>query len=89
MNLKGSRKVPQLPLTLDKFERFAKLPKIYEYTAFYMTSWGELFCRVFSDKKGVTSVQGALHRAEEQLDLPISSGQVGFLIPRLARKHIR
>ena len=84
-------KEPQVDklLIAVNFNLSRKLPKIHEYTAFYMTSWGEFFCRVFSDKKGVGSVEGALHRAEEQLDLPISSGQVGFFIPRLARKYIR
>ena len=84
-------KKPQVDklLIAVNFNLSRKLPRIHEYTAFYMTSWGEFFCRVFSDKKGVTTVEGALHRAEEQLDLPISSGQVGFFIPRLARKHIR
>jgi adenylate cyclase class 1 len=84
-------KKPQVDklLIAVNFNLSRKLPRIHEYTAFYMTSWGEFFCRVFSDKEGVTTVEGALHRAEEQLDLPISSGQVGFFIPRLARKHIR
>jgi len=80
--------VLKLSMTVN-FNLNRKLDKIYEYTAIYMTSYGEFFCRVFFDNKGISFVEGALHRLKEQLNLPIFPGQVGFYIPRLARRCIR
>jgi adenylate cyclase class 1 len=71
------------------FDLSRELDKIYEYTTIYMTSWGEFFCRVFFDKKGIDSMEDVLNRAKEQCDLPFSSGDVEFYMPRLATKHIQ
>jgi adenylate cyclase class 1 len=76
-------------LVVVNFNLDRKLNKIHEYTAIYMTSWGEFFCRVFSDKSGVPSMKDALRRLGEQLGLPISSGRAGFHIPHSAGKRIR
>jgi adenylate cyclase len=71
------------------FDLSRELDKIYEYTTIYMTSWGEFFCRVFFDKRGIDSIEDVLNRAKEQCELPFSSGAVEFYMPRLATKHIQ
>ncbi len=84
--LKNS-KVNKLLIAVN-FGLSRQLKKINEYTVFYMTSWGELYCKVFSDKKGINSVGDALNKAKKQLGLPLLSCQMGVFIPRSARKRI-
>jgi adenylate cyclase class 1 len=71
------------------FNLSRRLSRIYEYTAIYVTSWGELFCRVFSDKKGFHSLDDVIKRVKSQLEIPLSSGQTGFFVAREALKHIQ
>ncbi len=49
--LLGDAHVLKLFITVN-FTADRKLNKICEYTAIYKTSWGEVFCRVFFEKKG-------------------------------------
>jgi adenylate cyclase class 1 len=66
-----------------------KADKIHEYTAIYMTSWGEFYCRIFSDKAGLLSVEDAVKKVVKQLELPFSGSRMEFYIPQSARKRIK
>lgn len=71
------------------FNLSRKLSKIHEYTAIYMTTWGELFCRVFVNKEGVGTREEMLRDLRGKLGLPMSGGRVGFHVPHFARKRIK
>ena len=66
-----------------------RLNKIHEYTAIYMTSWGEFFCRTFNDEKGIPLVEDAVNRVKEQIGLPFSGEKMGYFIPVSSRKRIK
>ena len=65
------------------------LNKFHEYTAIYATSWGEFYCRTFSDEKGLFFVEDVVTAVKEQLELPFFGGEVGYFIPQSLRKRVR
>jgi adenylate cyclase class 1 len=66
-----------------------RLSKIHEYTAIYMTSWGEFYCRTFNDEKGIPFVEDLVTNVKEQLGLPVSGEKLGYFIPISSRKRIK
>ena len=66
-----------------------RLNKIHEYTAIYVTSWGEFYCRTFYNQKGLSFVEDMVATVKEQLNLPFSGDNMGYFIPQSSRKRIR
>ncbi len=66
-----------------------RLNRIHEYTAIYVTSWGEFFCRVFIDKEGLVFAEDAIESVRTRLDHPFPGDNIGYFIPRSSRKRIR
>jgi adenylate cyclase class 1 len=80
--------VHKLFLTIN-FCQSRRLNKIHEYTAIYMTSWGEFYCRTFSDEKGIPFLEDVVTRVKDQLGMPFSDEKMGYFIPISSRKRIK
>jgi adenylate cyclase class 1 len=65
-----------------------RLSKIHEYSAIFMTSWGEFFCRTFYDKDGIPFVEDLIQKVKGQLGLPFSGRETGYFIPASSKKRI-
>ncbi|MFH1075477.1 MAG: class I adenylate cyclase [Pseudomonadota bacterium] len=64
------------------------LPDFYEYTAFYSTSWGEIFSRSFSSTSGIPSIEKVISMAESQIDIPMSiDKKVGYYVPSREKRR--
>ena len=80
-------RIQKLFMTVN-FSMDRKLVKIHEYATIYMTTWGEYFCRIFYDEKGLNSITDALTNARKQLNIPSSFDRPACFVPQAARKHI-
>lgn len=65
-----------------------KKARIHEYAAIYLTSWGDLFCRVFTDEEGLISLSEILGRLSVDLGMPFDNCEMGGYIPYGARQRI-
>jgi len=65
-----------------------RLNKIHEYTAIYMTSWGEFFCRTFHDKDGICFLEDVITAARWHLGLSFPNEVVGFYVPQSLQKRL-
>ncbi len=66
-----------------------RLNRIHEYAALYATTWGEFYCRMFSDKEGFNFVEDVIKKVRTQLDYPVSCDPIEYFIPASSRKRIR
>jgi len=66
-----------------------RLNRIHEYTVVYVTTWGEFYCQVFTDEKGLIFVEDAIKKVKTQLDHPFPGDSTGYFIPRSSRKRIK
>ncbi len=65
-----------------------KLSVIHEFSVIYLTSWGELFCRIFKDEKGLHSARDILEKLRTGLDVPFRGCTMGSYVPTSARQRI-
>jgi|GEM_PF-924326 adenylate cyclase, class 1 len=66
-----------------------RLNRIHEYAAVYVTTWGEFFCQVFTDEKGIVFVEDAIEKVKTELDYPFAGDSTGYFIPHSSRKRIK
>jgi adenylate cyclase class 1 len=63
-----------------------KSDRMIEFTAVYMTSWGEMFCRSYTTPSGLSSPSEAVDWIENDLGLSCRNIPLGGHMPRLSRK---
>ena len=66
-----------------------RLNRIHECTAIYVTTWGEFYCRLFTDEEGFIFVDDAVEKIKTRLDHPFAGGSFGYFIPQSAGKRIK
>ncbi|MBU1167939.1 MAG: class I adenylate cyclase [Proteobacteria bacterium] len=73
---------------IANFTQSRKSDRIFEYAAVYMTTWGEVFCRKYTSKKGLSSISETIDKVEKDLGLACRNVKIGYHIPRMSKKRI-
>jgi adenylate cyclase class 1 len=75
-------------LITANFSCSRKHRKIVEYTAIYMTTWGEFCAKPFDCPGGLNSLETAFDKACKIIGLELIAGKAGGFVPRMSRKKI-
>ena len=81
--------VPIELYVIINFNDNRKADKIFDYVAVYRTSWGELYCRYYHSKEGLTSLSEAIENIQINLSLTFENTRLGYHIPKMSRKRIK
>ena len=66
-----------------------KYEKIHEYAAIYQTTWGEIYCRMFTSKKGLNSVRQAVEDLAGHIGLSMASADIGAFVSSQVKNRLR